>query len=206
LKDYISLQAPRQIFVDRLAAFRQPISHSHSDNINSRHIYPTVNLSLLLLIFTSFHLLNIIMSYDHSEFVTELNEFDCSKTQESRNVNIWICLLIPRSPWRILSRRVVHYPDSRPCFLLFGALRPILLVKCQRSKPRKPTRSSCAAKRPSIPPVDSGSRAAAAAWDRPPPELVWIEPHGTVTHGIDPGAEAAVAILIHRIGTAAVGP
>jgi hypothetical protein len=34
LKDYISLQAPCQIFVDRLTRFGQRISHSHSDNIH----------------------------------------------------------------------------------------------------------------------------------------------------------------------------
>ena len=51
-----------------------------------------------------------------------------------------------------------------------------------------------------IRPVESGWRAAAAALARPPPELVWIEAHGAVTHGIDRAAEAAMAILVHRIG------
>jgi hypothetical protein len=40
---------------------------------------------------------------------------------------------------------------------------------------------------------------------RPPPELVRIEPQGAVTHGIDRGAEAAMAILVHRIATALIG-
>jgi hypothetical protein len=88
----ISLQATCQIFVDRLAPFRQPISHSHSDSIHGHLIYPTDNTSLLSLIFTSLHPLVIIMSYDHSKFVSELNEFDCSKIRESRNLNLWICL------------------------------------------------------------------------------------------------------------------
>jgi hypothetical protein len=56
----------------------------------------------------------------------------------------------------------------------------------------------------SIRAVNSGSRAAAAARARPPPELVWAEPHALVTHGIDRGSEAAMAILVHRIGTAAI--
>jgi hypothetical protein len=57
----------------------------------------------------------------------------------------------------------------------------------------------------SIRPVESGWRAAEAARARPPPELARREPHGAVTHGIDPGADAAMAILVHRIGTAAIG-
>jgi hypothetical protein len=51
-----------------------------------------------------------------------------------------------------------------------------------------------------IRPVESGWRAAAAAPARPPPELVWIDAHGAVTHGIDRSAEAVIAILVHRIG------
>ena len=54
-----------------------------------------------------------------------------------------------------------------------------------------------------IRPVESGWRAAAAARARPPSELVWIEVHGAVTHGIDRGAEAAMVILVHRIGPTA---
>jgi hypothetical protein len=55
--------------------------------------------------------------------------------------------------------------------------------------------------------MDSGSWAAAAATPaRPPRELVRIEPHGVVTHGIDRGAEAAMAILVYRIGTRATRP
>jgi hypothetical protein len=103
---------------------------------------------LLPLIFTSVFLLNIIMSYDHSNFVFELNESDRSKVRESRNVNISICLFISRSPWRILSRRVAHHPGRRPSYLLFRALRPVPLVKSQRTTPRKPTRPLCAANRP----------------------------------------------------------
>ena len=56
----------------------------------------------------------------------------------------------------------------------------------------------------SVRPVDSGSRAVVAA-ARLPPELVRIELHGATTHGINHGAEAAMVILVHRIGTAAIG-
>ena len=62
-------------------------------------------------------------------------------------MNILIYLFIPRSPWQALSRRVAHHTERRPCSLLFRALRPVRLVKCQRPKHCKPTRSSCAAKR-----------------------------------------------------------
>jgi hypothetical protein len=52
-------------------------------------------------------------------------------------------------------------------------------------------------------PVESGWLAAAAARARPLPDLVWVEAHGAVTHGIDRGAEVAMAILVHRIGPTA---
>jgi hypothetical protein len=71
-------------------SFREPISYSHSNNIHIHLMYPTHNASLLSLIFTFVRLLYIIMSYDHSNFVTEGNELDRSKIRESRNVNISI--------------------------------------------------------------------------------------------------------------------
>jgi hypothetical protein len=148
LKDYISLQATCQIIVDRLATLRQSISHSQWSLIHSHLIYPTHNTSLLSMIFTSVRLLYIIMSYDHSNFVTELNEFDRSKISESRNVNIAIWLFIPRSTSRPLSRRVARHPERRPYSVLFRALRPVRLVKSQWPEPRKPNRRSGAAKRP----------------------------------------------------------
>jgi hypothetical protein len=60
--------------------------------------------------------------------------------------------------------------------------------------------------RASICPVDSSSRATAAARAAAPGEVARIEPHGAVTHGIDRGAEGAMAILVHRIGTTAIRP
>jgi hypothetical protein len=54
-----------------------------------------------------------------------------------------------------------------------------------------------------IGPVESGWWAAATARVRPPPELVWMEAHGGVTHGIDRAADAAMAILLDRIGPTA---
>jgi hypothetical protein len=114
LKDYISLQAPCEIFANLSARFRQPISHSHNDDTHIHLIYPTYNAPLLSLIFASVRILNSIMSYDHSNFVIELNKFDRLKIRESRNVNIWICLFIPRSTTRPVSRRVAHHQEPRP--------------------------------------------------------------------------------------------
>jgi hypothetical protein len=54
-------------------------------------MHPTQNASLLSMVFKSLHPPIVIMSYDHSNFVTELNEFERSKIKESRNVNISIC-------------------------------------------------------------------------------------------------------------------
>jgi hypothetical protein len=58
------------------------------------------------------------------------------------------CLFIPRSRSQPLRRRVAHHPERRPCSLLSRALCSVRLVNRRRPKPRKPTRSSCAAKRP----------------------------------------------------------
>jgi hypothetical protein len=120
LKDYISLQAPCQIFVSPLVRLRQLISHSHSHNIQSHAMHPTHNASLLSMIFTVVRLLYIILSYDDSHLVTELNEFERSKIRESRNVNISICWVKIRSArqrgrtvwanrWRDLWRRQRHH-------------------------------------------------------------------------------------------------
>jgi hypothetical protein len=103
-----------------LARLQQLISHSHTHNIQSYFTYMTHNASLLSMIFTAVRLLYIIMSYDDSHFVTELNEFECSKIRESRNVNISICWMKIRSArsrgrtvwanrWRDLWRRQRHY-------------------------------------------------------------------------------------------------
>jgi hypothetical protein len=93
LKDYISLQATSRIFVSPLMRLRQPISHSHSHNIQSHPMHPTHNAPLLSMIFKFLHSLITIMSYDHFNFVTQLNEFERSKIRESINVNISICLM-----------------------------------------------------------------------------------------------------------------
>jgi hypothetical protein len=55
---------------------------------------------------------------------------------------------IPGSPSRPSNRQLAHHPERCPCSLLFHPLRPVRLVNCQQPKPRKPTRPSCAAKRP----------------------------------------------------------
>jgi hypothetical protein len=91
LKDSISLQGPFQISMSPLVRLRQPIAHSPSDTIQRDVIYPRQNAFLLSTIFASLRFLYIIMSYDHSNFVIELNEFDRSKIRESRNLNISIC-------------------------------------------------------------------------------------------------------------------
>jgi hypothetical protein len=109
-------------------------------------------------------------------------------------------LFIPRSPSRPLSCRVAHHRERRPCsfFVPRIALRPLRQVPTADT----PQTNATLVRREAalIRPVDSGSPAG------PPPELVPIEPHGAVTHAIDREAEATMAILVHRIGTTAIGP
>jgi hypothetical protein len=59
--------------------------------------------------FKSLHSLITIMRYDHSNFVTELNEFERSKIRESRNVNISICSMKIKImlPGNYLKREIV---------------------------------------------------------------------------------------------------
>jgi hypothetical protein len=113
LRDYISLQATCQIFVDRPAPLRQPISHSQWSVIHSHLIYPTHNASLLSMIFTSLRLLYIIMSYDHSNFVTELNEFDRWKSEK---VETWISRSVGWEsnyvPWELFTTHHCLYLKS----------------------------------------------------------------------------------------------
>jgi hypothetical protein len=127
---------------------RQSISHSQWSLIHTHLIYPTHNALVLSAMFRSLRSLITIMSYDHCNFVTGSNEFERSKIRESRNVNISICLFIPGSTSRSLSRRVAHHPECRSRSLVFRALRPVRLVESQRLTLPKTRRPSCSAKRP----------------------------------------------------------
>jgi hypothetical protein len=160
---------------------------------------------VLSIIFTSLRLLYIIMSYDHSNFVTELNEFDRSKIRESRNLNISICLFRPRSTSRPLGRRVTHHPERRPLLSCSAHCAPSASLSPNGRNPGNRTEPILMCREAAlIRPVESGWRAAAAARARPLPELVWVEACGAVTHGIDRGAEVAMAILVHRIEPTAI--
>jgi hypothetical protein len=109
-------------------------------------------------------------------------------------------LFIHRSASRPLNRRVAPHPERRPCPFLFRSLSRIPLVKCQRARNRRPTQPSRAAKRSRYIPWT----AAQGPWQQSP-ELIQIEPHAAATQGIDRRAQAAMAILVHCIGTAAIG-
>jgi hypothetical protein len=109
LKEYIILQATCQIFASPLVRLRQLISHSHSHNIQSCLTYMTHNASLLSMMCTAVRFLYIIMSYDDSHLVTELNEFERSKIRESRTMNILICSMKIKImlPGNYLERNIV---------------------------------------------------------------------------------------------------
>jgi hypothetical protein len=111
------------------------------------------------------------------------------------------------------SRAHVHYliaiatiePPSRA---LTGAPSTFSLVPCIAPRPPRQVRTAenpqteailVYCKAASIRPADRGAA-------RPPPEVVWMERHGEGTHGIDRVGEAAMAILVHRIGMAAIRP
>jgi hypothetical protein len=72
------LQAPREIFVERLARLASPISDSVNSGVSIRLIYVGWHASLLPLIFTVFHLCDSITSDGHSESVIEMKEFERS--------------------------------------------------------------------------------------------------------------------------------
>jgi hypothetical protein len=66
-RDYISLQAPCQIFVDRSGRFESSIPRSLASDIQIHFLSLTSHIALSLLIFITFCVLNRIMSYDQSK-------------------------------------------------------------------------------------------------------------------------------------------
>jgi hypothetical protein len=68
------------------------------------------NTSSLSVIFWWFDGLDILMSYDHSKIMIELNEFDRSKSWENSNVNISISSMKIKSmlPGNYLQHLIVY--------------------------------------------------------------------------------------------------
>jgi hypothetical protein len=90
IQDYISLQPPRQIFVNRPVWLESSIPRSLAFDIQIHFIYLMCHTALLLLIFITFCVLNNIVSYDQSKRVIKVDEFDHSRFWEGRNVDILI--------------------------------------------------------------------------------------------------------------------
>jgi hypothetical protein len=89
-RDYISLQAPCQIFADRPARLGEPISCSLASDVQIYFIYLTSYTVLLLLIFITFCVLNGIASYGQSKRMIKIDGFERSMLWEGRDVDIAI--------------------------------------------------------------------------------------------------------------------
>jgi hypothetical protein len=89
-KDCTFLQAPCRIFVERLARFGPPISHSIGSGIHNDFVYPMWHAALLSAIFAALRILDRITSYGRFKYVIELDKFERLKFGESGNVKIWI--------------------------------------------------------------------------------------------------------------------
>jgi hypothetical protein len=74
-RDYISLQAPCQIFVDRSAWFESSIPRSLASDIQIHFIYLMCHTVLLSLTFMSFCVLDNIVSYDQFKRVIKVGAF-----------------------------------------------------------------------------------------------------------------------------------
>jgi hypothetical protein len=75
-RDYISLQAPCQILVDRLACLESPIYHSVNSDIQIHCTYLSSHTVGLQFIFISFWNIFILLAYGHSGFAIELSQPD----------------------------------------------------------------------------------------------------------------------------------
>jgi hypothetical protein len=91
-RDYISLQAPCQIFINEFIWLEASISRSVDYNARSHSIYMTCRTALLLLTFIIFRVLNNLMSYGRSKGVSKVDKFDRSKFFKGRNVDVSISL------------------------------------------------------------------------------------------------------------------
>jgi hypothetical protein len=87
-RDYISLQAPCQIVVNRPAWLGRPISLAPAFDIQIHFIYLMCHTALLLLIFMSFRVLNSILRDGRSKRVMKFDGFDHSKFWEGKDVDI----------------------------------------------------------------------------------------------------------------------
>jgi hypothetical protein len=79
------LQAPCQIFVDRLSQVIQRISHSLGHDIHIDVIYRTNNSSLLPYIFILLQIMIIHLNYGHSKFAIEFDRQDRHCISEIQN-------------------------------------------------------------------------------------------------------------------------
>jgi hypothetical protein len=75
-RDYISLQAPCQIFVDQSAWLESSILHSLGFDVQIHFIYLTSQTALMFLIFIICCVLNSIVSYGRSKRVMKIGAFD----------------------------------------------------------------------------------------------------------------------------------
>jgi hypothetical protein len=75
-KDYIYLQAHRQIFVDRSAWLESSIFCSLVSDVQIHFIYLTSHTALILLTFITFCVLNSIVGYGRSKRVMKVGAFD----------------------------------------------------------------------------------------------------------------------------------
>jgi hypothetical protein len=126
-RDYISLQAPCQIFVDPPAWLESSIPSSLASDVQIHFIYLMCHTALLLLIFITFRVLDKIMSYGQSKRVIQANTFDDSKFWEGRTVDISISSrkikILPYPGAIYLCKHFVRFslialPDLNPRFLV----------------------------------------------------------------------------------------
>jgi hypothetical protein len=89
-RDYISLQAPCQMVVNRSAWLESSLSRSLASNIQIHFIYLTCHISLTLLIFITFCALDNVVTYRRSKRVIKVGAFDRSNFGQWGNVDILI--------------------------------------------------------------------------------------------------------------------
>jgi hypothetical protein len=113
-KEYISLQAPCQIFIGRSGRLGWPVPCSLISDIQIHFIHLASYPALLLLILATVPGLDSSMCLGHSKCVIELNEFKHPDVWECGNVNVSISCQDPVR-FSSIAREVWTIDYSFPC-------------------------------------------------------------------------------------------
>jgi hypothetical protein len=115
------LQAPCRILIYEFAWLESPISYSIGSNVHRDSVYLTCHTVHLLLTVIAFRVLDSITSYGQSKRVIKFDEFDQSKSWESKNNDAAISLkkIAVILPWDYLQHHGLIFKNKTFWFLSY---------------------------------------------------------------------------------------